>query len=101
MSSLLAAMTGWMKYVTDRQIQSYDRPEIFYAKAIRLLRPRLKEVTRYGKQMIVDIFFLSTVDVYDKSFDGVRTHPRVIRRSIDYVGGVRSIRSFCARDVLE
>jgi hypothetical protein len=30
MFSLLAAMTGQMKYVTGHQIQSYDRPEIFY-----------------------------------------------------------------------
>jgi hypothetical protein len=50
MSSLLAAMTGWMKYATGHQIQSYDRPEIFYAKAIRLLRPRLKEAIRYGSK---------------------------------------------------
>jgi hypothetical protein len=55
-----------MKYVTGRQV--------FHAKAIRLLRPRFKEVTIYGKQMIVDIFFLSTVEVYNKSFDGEPTY---------------------------
>src|ERR1700722_17668096 len=52
------------------------------------------------KQMILDIFFLSTVEVYNKSFNafertyGYRTTDRLHRR-------VRSIRSFCSRDVLE
>ena len=54
-----------------------------------------------GKEMIVDIFFLSTVGVYNKSFDDVRTYLRVIKRLIDCVGGFDRLESFYARDVLE
>jgi hypothetical protein len=91
MYSLLAAATGRMKFVTGDTLDRSDRPEQYLAKAIITLRRYLEEGSTITQQVIVDMFFLATVEIYSRNFEGARAHLRIIKFLIDKLGGLRSL----------
>jgi hypothetical protein len=91
MYCLLAATTGRMKFVTSERLDRIDRPEQYLAKAILILRRHLEEGATITQQVIVDMFFLATVEIYSRNFEGARAHLRIIKHLVGKLGGLRSL----------
>lgn len=66
-----------MKSVTGDKIDRIDRPEQYLAKSIAILRQYLQEGAIITQQVIVDMFFLATVEIYSRNFEGARAHLRI------------------------
>lgn len=71
-SALMATANGHMKYLTASPIERSDRPEYFQGKALHLLRQHLHKCLPIMQQIIIDIVFLTSVEIYNRNFDGAR-----------------------------
>lgn len=94
MYSLLSAMAGRIKHVTAHQIEQSDRPEYYYSEAVQLLRENIQSWALDPHQAVVDIFFLSTVEVYRKNYEGARAHFRMIKYFVDRMGGFQNFNNY-------
>ena len=88
MYSLLAASTARMKFVTADRLDRIDRPEQFLAKAIVSLRRYLEQGAKITQQVILDMFFLATVEIYSRNFEGARAHLCIIKHLVAKLGGL-------------
>jgi hypothetical protein len=87
MYSLLAGTTARMKHVTKDSFSRPDLAEYFATRAIGLMRHYLLTCECVTQEMILDIFLLSTTEVYNKNWPAVITHRTAFKQSIAAFGG--------------
>jgi hypothetical protein len=79
MYALLAASTGRMKYVTRDHIKRVDIPELYMAKAIRMLRIYLTQCQTLDQQCLLDLFFFCSFETYAKNYQGAQIYLGIIK----------------------
>jgi hypothetical protein len=67
------------QYRTDevfdkRPIKRVDLPEIYMAKAIRMLRTYLTQCQTLDQQCLLDLFFLCSFETYAKNYQGAQIY---------------------------
>ncbi|KIX93557.1 uncharacterized protein Z520_10735 [Fonsecaea multimorphosa CBS 102226] len=87
MFSLLAASTGFLKYVLRLQLDRYDSPEYCMGKALQYLRHHLASAPQANESLIFDLKALSTFERYVNNFEGARTHLRMCQHLVQSLGG--------------
>jgi hypothetical protein len=80
-----------MKLITGDWLDRKDRPEQYLAKAIIILRRHVEEGASNTQQVILDMSFLSTVEIYSRNFEGARTHLRIIKHLVEQRGGLQTL----------
>ena len=88
MFSLLAASTGFLKYIRRTQLDRHDSPEYCTAKAIQYLRHHLAGNPQVDELLIFDLKALSTFERYVNNFEGARTHLRMASHLVQSLGGL-------------
>ncbi|OAP59857.1 hypothetical protein AYL99_04859 [Fonsecaea erecta] len=88
MFSLLAASTGFLKYVLRLQLDRYDSPEYCMGKALQYLRHHLASAPQPNESLIFDLKALSTFERYVDNFEGARTHLRMVQHLVQSLGGL-------------
>ncbi|OQV09173.1 hypothetical protein CLAIMM_13332 [Cladophialophora immunda] len=88
MFSLLAASTGFLKYVLRLQLDRYDSPEYCMGKALQHLRHHLAGTPQPNESLIFDLKALSTFERYVDNFEGARTHLRMVQHLVQSIGGL-------------
>ncbi|KIW80978.1 hypothetical protein Z517_04001 [Fonsecaea pedrosoi CBS 271.37] len=88
MFSLLAASTGFLKYVLRLQLDRRDSPEYCMGKALQHLRHHLAGAPQPNESLIFDLKALSTFERYVDNFEGARTHLRMVQHLVQSVGGL-------------
>jgi hypothetical protein len=94
MFSLLAASSGFMKFVVKLQLDRHDTPEYCMGKALQYLRHHLaSETPVLDESLIFDLGSLSTFERYVRNFEGARTHLRMVQHIVQSIGGIEIIDS--------
>ncbi|EXJ69129.1 uncharacterized protein A1O5_08064 [Cladophialophora psammophila CBS 110553] len=88
MFSLLAASTGFLKYVLRLQLDRHDSPEYCMGKALQHLRHHLASAPQANESLIFDLKALSTFERYVDNFEGARTHLRMVQHLVQSLGGL-------------
>ncbi|KIW91929.1 uncharacterized protein Z519_07899 [Cladophialophora bantiana CBS 173.52] len=88
MFSLLAASTGFLKYVLRLQLDRHDSPEYCMGKALQHLRHHLASAPQANESLIFDLKALSTFERYVENFEGARTHLRMVKHLVQSLGGL-------------
>ncbi|KAJ9609824.1 hypothetical protein H2200_006153 [Cladophialophora chaetospira] len=92
MFSLLAASTGFMKYVLKLQLDRHDAPEFCMGKALQYLRHHLaSREPHLNESLIFDLKALSTFERYVNNFEGARTHLRMVQHLVQSIGGLQML----------
>ncbi|EXJ57996.1 hypothetical protein A1O7_05419 [Cladophialophora yegresii CBS 114405] len=89
MFSLLAASSGFMKFVLRLQLDRHDTPEYCMGKALQHLRHHLAASDpQPNESLIFDLMALSTFERYVNNFEGARTHFRMVQHLVRLLGGL-------------
>jgi hypothetical protein len=89
MFSLLAASSGFMKFILRLQLDRHDTPEYCMGKALQYLRHHLAASNpQPNLSLIFDLKALSTFERYVNNFEGARTHLRMVQHLIQSIGGL-------------
>ncbi|KIW66420.1 hypothetical protein PV04_05755 [Phialophora macrospora] len=89
MYSLLAASSGFMKFILRLQLDRHDAPEYCMGKALQHLRHHLAASNlQPDESLIFDLKALSTFERYVNNFEGARTHLRMVQHLIQSIGGL-------------
>lgn len=95
MYSLLAASSGFFKFVLHLQLDRNDAPEYCMSKALQHLRHHLSNQNLPGPQademLIFDLLALSTFERYTTSFEGARTHLNMVAHLVQILGGITNL----------
>ncbi|KIX02612.1 uncharacterized protein Z518_08554 [Rhinocladiella mackenziei CBS 650.93] len=88
MFSLLAASSGFLKYVLRLPLERHDSPEYCMGRALEYLRHQLVSDPRANELLIFDLQALSTFERYVDNFEGARTHLRMVVHLVRAMGGL-------------
>ncbi|KAJ9610183.1 hypothetical protein H2204_015405 [Knufia peltigerae] len=95
MYSLLAASSGFFKFVLHLQPDRNDAPEYCMSKALQYLRHHLSAQSQPGPQvdemLIFDLLALSTFERYTTAFEGARTHLNMVTHLVQMLGGITAL----------
>ncbi|OCT50947.1 hypothetical protein CLCR_08391 [Cladophialophora carrionii] len=92
MFSLLAASSGFMKYILRLQLDRHDTPEFCMGKALQHLRHHLAGSNLLPNEcLIFDLKALSTFERYVNNFEGARTHLRMVQHLVQSLGGLEAM----------
>ena len=88
MSSLLAASSGFMKFVLKLQLDRQDTPEFCMDKALRHLRYHLaSNDPEVDQSLVFDLSALSSFERYVQNYEGAQTHLRMDQHLVVSMGG--------------
>lgn len=88
MFSVLAASSGFLKYILRLQLDRHDSPEYCMGKALQYLRYHLASEPEANENLIFDLKALSTFERYVENFEGARTHLRMVQHLVESLGGL-------------
>lgn len=97
MYALVATCAGRIRSVDKDIVEHIQRPEMYMAKAINLLRNFLKEYPVIDEQVIIDVYFLSTFEFYLKNYSGAQIYLRIIRSMAESLGGFGCLGEYARR----
>lgn len=97
MYALIATCAGRIRSVDKDIVEHIDRPEMYMAKAINLLRNFLRECPIIDEQIVIDVYFLSTFEFYLKNYSGAQIYLRIIKSMVESLGGFRYLGEYARR----
>jgi hypothetical protein len=97
MYALITTCAGRIRSVDNDIVEHIDRPEMYMAKAINLLRNFLREYPVIDEQVIIDVYFLSTFEFYLKNYNGAQIYLRIIKSMVESLGGFSCMGEYARR----
>ncbi|KIW19625.1 hypothetical protein PV08_00198 [Exophiala spinifera] len=95
MYCLLAASSGFFKFVLHLRLDRNDAPEYCMSKALQHLRHYLSGQIQPGpradQMLVFDLLALSTFERYTTSFEGARTHLNMVANLVQMLGGIANL----------
>jgi hypothetical protein len=95
MYALLAASSGFKKFVLRQQLDRHDAPEYCMGKALQHLRHYLSGSThpapRVDELLIFDLMALSIFELYVDNPEGARTHFNMVHHLEQMLGGAENL----------
>ncbi len=95
MYALLAASSGFMKFVLRQQLDRHDAPEYCMGKALQHLRHHLSgpnhPMPQVDELLIFDLIALSIFELYVKNPEGARTHFNMVHHLVQMLGGAEDL----------
>ncbi|KAK7887652.1 hypothetical protein LTR67_009553 [Exophiala xenobiotica] len=95
MYALLAASSGFKKFVLRQQLDRHDAPEYCMGKALQHLRHYLSGPThpapRVDELLIFDLMALSIFELYVDNPEGARTHFNMVHHLEQMLGGAETL----------
>jgi hypothetical protein len=99
-SALLAASACRMKHISGLSFERDDVPELHTLKAIQALRKFVQANEPITDRVILDLFFLSLAEFYNKNHVGSKVHYQIMKQFVINLGGFAKLEPFIAWFVL-